>query len=96
MKKKLTKLKTHLTFSKKKQICWWVKTKAWFFGGQGGETKSSQCHSKDLMVTTKLSSIKINKIALSKNHDTKVQTFNCVKTIWKKWRYLSWVLGVKT
>ena len=41
----------------KSMIFWW----------EGGETKSSQCHSKDLMVTTKLSSIKINKIALSKN-----------------------------
>ena len=79
---KLTKLKTHLTFSKKNnKYVDESKQKHDFFGREGGETKPSHCHSKDLMVTTKLSSIKINKIALSKNHDTKVQTFNCVKTI---------------
>ena len=78
---KLTKLKTHLTFSKKKTNMLMSQNKSMIFWWEGGETKSSQCHSKDLMVTTKLSSIKINKIALSKNHDTKVQTFNCVKTI---------------
>ena len=37
--------------------------KSMIFWGGREETKSFQCHSKDLMVTTKLLSIKINKIA---------------------------------